>query len=411
MWRISLLGPLVLFGCGGDDPPATDPSTTTGTDPSDGDSTGEPDEGPPLPPMEQVMLPSELRASSVAAADMDGDGNLDFVISDEVGASPLLQVWAGDGTGLEFTSTLEQAVSREYVELWAGDYEGDGDADILGRTGMGNRMYTHAQDMGQVSDGDFDALDGPPIGPAHDVNDDGLLDHAYVGDGEIRLRLAFGDGGFRDGPSLDVEGCEEIHALAFGALEGTDQDAVVSATCGGQAQLRVLARSSGGGFTPVQELEVPEPWIELALADLDDDGLLDAAGSTFAPTPDDFPSLLMIRRGTGDPGFEEEGRQIEFDHTNATLRSGDVDGDGRPELLTSSIGTSLADPHEDNRFVLLRLRGGLEATPLPQESSALLVADFNGDGCGDVFGRAAGEPVLLVTDCSAAPEADSSSGG
>jgi len=395
--------------CGGDER-GQGHGTSTGFEPPPGTSSGGEVEDPPLPPMQRVMLPAELSATAAAAGDLDGDGNVDLVLSDDAGAGAVLRLWAGDGTGEGFSLALDQAVSNEYAALYVGDYDGDGNADALGRTTTGARMYLHPWQDGMVGDGDYDAVDGTPVGPAHDVDGNGLLDHAYVGDGEIRVRLAAGDGTFVSGPGLDLAGCDEVLALAFGGLDGNDADAVTSVRCGEEGRLLVHHQSGGGSFSLVQELPLPAPWVSLALADLDDDGELDAAGSTYAATPDEFPSHLVTRLGTGEGTFAEDGRQLEVDHFEIELRTGDVDGDGRPELLTSSIGTDLASPYGETRFALVRLRGGFVGTPLPEESSVILVADFDADGCGDVYGRAEGQPVLLVSDCDA-PALDTGSSG
>lgn len=408
--RVALGLSIAAGGCG--DERGEKAGTSTGFEPPPGSSTGADVDDPPLPPMHGVMLPAELAATAVAAGDLDGDGHMDLVLSDDAGAGAVLRLWANDGTGEAFSLALDQAVSHEYAELFVGDYDGDGDADALGRAAMGARMYLHPWADGMVGDGDYDAMDGLPVGPAHDVDGNGLLDHAYVGEGEIGLRLAAGDGTFVEGPGLDLAGCTEVLALAFGALHGSDVDAVTSVRCGEAARLLVHRQEVGGGFTLVQELPLPAPWVSLALADLDDDGELDAAGSTYAATPEDFPSYLVTRLGAGDGTLAVEGRELEVDHFEIELRTGDIDGDGRPELLTSSIGTHLADPYGESRFAIVRLRGELEGTPLTEDASVTLVADFDGDGCGDVYGRVDGEPVLLVTDaCGPAGAADSSTGG
>lgn len=400
-----------IAACGCGEERGEQAGTSTGFEPTGGSSSGGTDEGPPLPPMHRVTLPESLRWEAVAAGDLDGDGHVDLVTWDDSSGAPELTLWAGDGTGEGLSVALSVAVTHPYVELFVGDYEGDDDADVLGRASMSARMYLHPWADGTLADGDYDAVDGLPAGPAYDVDGNGLLDHAYVGEGEIGLRLAAGDGTFVAGPSLDLAGCEEVLALAFGALHGGDVDAVTSVRCGEEGRLLVHRQEPGGSFTLAQELPLPAPWVSLALADLDDDGELDAAGSTHAATPDDFPSQLVTRVGVGDGTLAVEGRELDVDHFETELRTGDVDGDGRPELLTSTIGTDLAAPYDESRFALVRLRGGLQGTPLPEDASVTLVADFNGDGCGDVLGRIDGEPVLLVTDECGPGAADSSTSG
>jgi hypothetical protein len=132
-------------------------------------------------------------------------------------------------------------------------------------------------------------------------------------------------------------------ALAVGDLDGTGRpDVVVPTGSGLTADLRVLRQLSDGTFAPPLAFPLNQAAgaVDLVLADLDDDGLLDAAVAHSNSTSN---SVLLLR-GQGDgtlAPFEIIGPAA--DGRPVALAAGDVTGDGRADLIVAGwTATSVA---------------------------------------------------------------------
>jgi hypothetical protein len=213
---------------------------------------------------------------SVALGDMDGDGDLDaFVGNGGGGLNEPNEVWLNDGAGTFVDSGQDLGNSDSRVAL--GDIDGDGDLDafVANDLGQPDRVWlNHGTgtfvDSGQ-SLGSFWSHD-VALG---DIDGDGDLD-ALVGTwGNVanKLWLNEGAGTFVDsGQGLGDPSCR---AAALGDLDGDgDLDAVI-ANDGNEANTVWLNDGAGGFADSGQRLG--GSWSEgLALGDVDGDGDMDA---------------------------------------------------------------------------------------------------------------------------------------
>jgi subtilisin-like proprotein convertase family protein len=296
------------------------------------------------------------RPSDVTLGDLDGDGDLELIISS--GVTPLYQNLAGSSepAPLSLGSTPE-ATPR--VGVTPGDVDSDGDIDLF----FGDQLFVND---GQ---GGFVRRAGPGLGDAQptlgDLDGDGDLD-ALAGTGAYRND---GTGLLSPYATLDADAT----GAALGDLDGdSDLDAIFAAGeyhNDGSGGLTRRATLTGGGA-------------HAALGDLDQDGDLDALvadGPLHVQTFHNDSAGLLVARGPA----------IKADGDISGIRLGDLNGDG---YLDAVLGAACAStgPCPARNAVLLNDRAGtltFASFVRPQGASTtdLALGDYDGDGDLDVF--------------------------
>lgn len=263
-------------------------------------------------------------AQGTAFADFNGDGTLDMFIGDDRGGSA---VYFGDGEGY-FTPSTQNGTLLGRIEkaygVAAADFDGDGDIDVyigacdqLTSEKSVNLFYVNR------GDGQFDEVAGT-LGIDDnraawgvvwlDYDNDGWLDlfvanmvvPGFSGrDGTNRLYRNKGDGTFEDvSAAAGVEGVAA--AQSFGAAAADfDNDGyvdiyVANALTGGPAQL--LHNNGDGTFSDIYEISgflvegalpgtfIAQSHFSVTVADFNDDGWIDVfTGAANAP----FNRVLM----------------------------------------------------------------------------------------------------------------------
>jgi murein DD-endopeptidase MepM/ murein hydrolase activator NlpD len=337
------------FGaCEGEVPPRPERCNTL-----DDDCDGSPDDDD-VCEVEELALQGGLDDDT----DVDGDGRADACACSD----GRIECHLSSGHG--FTRTLagpdyERAGFDDpsrFSTLRFGDLDGDGRADVCLRERDGVRCWT--------SDGaGFPiTLAGPPLSDdagfdrapyftsvrLADVDGDGRRDLCARDAAGLRCWISTGRG-FEEGPFLpelaDARGfsaVEHYGTLRTGDLDGDGRDDV----CARDADGVLCWRSTGRGFTHVivgprwsdaagfDRLEI---WSTLRLADVDGDGRADLC----ARTPNGFECHPSTGRGfdapwigprlAGGDGWDDKSHY-------ATLRFGDVDGDGALDLCGRGRG-------------------------------------------------------------------------
>ena len=327
--------------------------------------------------------------SAMCVSDFNGDGNLDLAVASygsNIGVSPgIVTILLGRGDGTFQVQTTTYTVGTVANTITAGDFNGDGKADLaVGTDGSSNSPSSQVSILLGDGSGDFQSgavltasgqLGAASVAAA-DFNGDGKLDIATLSSSDfLSIFLGNGDGTF---------------AAAISSVVGKDAISVVAADLNGDGRIDVAVANSSdntvslllgngdGSFQPQTTYTVGKVPSGVTLVDFNGDGKLDLAVSNY--TDNTIQVLLGVGDGTFHIGTYSAG-------TNAvSIVSGDFNRDGIPDLAVARNDSS-------NGSILVLLgdgRGGF--SPLPSSDacliggppSAIVSADFDQDGIPDL---------------------------
>lgn len=281
-------------------------------------------------------LPNGVSGSSLALGDLDGDGDLDLVMSGFDGSAYHLKIFVNDGTGkMTLSQSLSPGVSSASLAL--GDLDGDGDLDLVmsGDDGSGKHFKIFRNDgAGKFSL--FQTM-SPGIYQSSlvlgDLDGDGDLDLVMSGyDTTTRhLRVYANDGTGTFTLAQTLSPGVTTSSLALGDLDGDgDLDLMMSGDDGSVNHLKAFTNDGTGKFFLSQSLSPGVSTSSVGLGDFDGDGDLDLAMTGYDGSGYQFK--VYANDGAGKFTLSQSlspGLQI------SSTALGDIDGDGDIDLLVS----------------------------------------------------------------------------
>lgn len=264
--------------------------------------------------------------------DLDGDGDLDAVYANPQKNNA--QVWLNDGSGT-FIDTDQQLTQYGHGVALA-DFDSDGDLDafiVCHQFVTPSKIYFNdSNGIMRVSEQDFgDARISATEVNLLDLNGDshpdvhvryyspnGLADKVYLNDGK---------GIFTDNDlALDEE------PIAWGDLDG---DGDVDYFGKRQGVGYVAQINNGGQFNAGWQIKDAQATVgDIALADFDNDGDLDALVTNGFRATGSQPSRLFWNDGTGH--FMDSGQNLN-ETMGAELAVGDIDLDGDLDVFVANM--------------------------------------------------------------------------
>jgi hypothetical protein len=306
-----------------------------------------------------VTYPSGgTNTSSVAVADVNGDGKPDLIITNSYACSPpfcltgTVDVLMGNGDGTFQTAVSYGAGGSETMSVAVGDVNGDGKLDLV--------VANHCLSVDDCPTGTVGVLLGN-------------------GDGTFQPVVTYGPGAY--GPFsvavADVNGDGKPDLLVANML-------CVSV---GTGCVGVLLGNGDGTFQPaIVYGSGPEYGHSLAVADVNADGKLDLLVGSTCMSSDICTDLAGVLLGNGDGTFQTVVTYNSGDGYQSSVGVADVNGDGRPDLLVANLDSSTAGVllgNGDGTFQpVVTYNSGGATFAYPQSVAA---ADVNGDGKLDLL--------------------------
>ena len=370
--------------------------------------------------------------NSLAAGDLDNDGDLDLALGEEVHEFVGIYRNNGDGTFAEPEPhfAFDGTGGAWVVELADLNHDGWSDLAFL-HYGSRGALHVHINDRAgtPVAPGVYDHTDvmdcqSAPHGISADFDLDGHADLLLAHGGnncpeQLAVHAGDGAGGFSPAASIPVAppGEQDVFLISTADVNGDGlPDIVVPVEDLAQelpGSVRVVLNLGGMAFAPVATYELgnARPWW-VTFGDFDVDGDVDIAawtrglrGDYQVPVDRSIRLLLNLGDGSFEPGPTIFLEQLPYNY-GGIVESGDLDGDGAPDLLATTTFT-------DTPGRLWRLAndgtGGFEVAQVidvGMQPTTVLARDFDLDGVVEValmFSHYSGldpskheEPYLVV---------------
>lgn len=324
-----------------------------------------------------------------AAADFNGDGMLDLVITSETVATPALTLLGnGDGT-FNINSTLQAGDTPRNPLLCDYDHDGavdiavpnSGSGDISLLFGSGNGVFAAPVHIG--TDG------GPSQASISDLNADGFCDLVTANEGNNSISvLVGGPRGSLGTPTVNVGRGPLAAAASDFNRDGHEDLAVVNRD---DNTVSIFRGNGEGGLFLNQLVGVGPNPVALAAADFNLDGSSDLVVANLGIIGNTQNDTINVLQNDTTGGFFVQSTMTVGD-VPLDVETGDFNGDGRPDIV-------VANSQSDKVSFFYNLASGgfgnVKNIRIGLPQRWLAPADFNGDGILDVAIALMNQNVIL----------------
>ncbi len=320
------------------------------------------------------------RPYGIAVADVNGDGHPDLLTAN--GNTQTAGVLLGTGTGtFAPVVTYSAGAYGQPYSIAAADVNGDGHLDLLtanySTNVVGVLLGTGTGTFGAVTNYNTGAGTGPSGIAVADVNSDGILDlvTSNQDNSTVGVMLGTGTGSFPTVVTYSIGAASFPASVAVADVSGDGKPDLLTTNFihGGVA---VLLGTGMGAFAPAVTYSTgsgSQPYT-IAVADVNGDSKLDLV------TANNGTNVAGVMLGTGTGTF---GAMTSYS-TGASsgpvgMAVADVNGDHRPDLLTTNVYNNAAGVLLNTTAGFLPTRAALSGAsaalaPNPATTSATLTA-------------------------------------
>lgn len=351
-------------------------------------------------PLSEQGEPLVLDGTAVAAASggLNGDGNMDVVVLNDDGAGGTVQVLLGHGDGSFEKFGEPFAAGVGVTAIVVADFTGDEIPDVAVASAVNNSVQILRNNGTGFLEtpGTTVTVGLEPVGlVAGDLNQDGRMDlvSANRSSDSVSVILAASAGGFDAAADYASGGIGSYpSAVAIGDFDNDDKPDIFVAN-NRSFDIAILRGDGGGGFAGLSAYIADQDPVGVLAADLNGDGGADAVSLNFGDTQPNV--AIILKRSDGKVVAIQS---VTTEGSPVAIKNGDVDGDGRSDLIVTHDSTGPGAPG----FVdVYRSLAGIGVPPVVHSLTvadpvAIAHGDVNGDGILDLLALNAAPSSLML---------------